>query len=362
MSHGSAPIALSVPPSHRIGRWEVRERLASGPFATVYAGRLAPTDPSHPGLSAVGLSGTGSGGAGSGGAGPSGTDSAGLPNQVALKFLLPGTRTPRQLRHLQDLVAREREVLRRLRRPRLLRMYESLTVDGLDEPLLNGATVLVLERAECSLDSLLRRCPRPITGPGFLAQICEGLHQLHHAGWVHGDLKPTNVLLLPDHSIRLGDFHLATELHGTHGYASAFQTTDYTPPELLWAHRGEHGRRIGTTADIWAFGVLAHLVLTGTFPLPGATPGARRDTAVRYARGKGELLLSPLLPTEWREIVGDCLARTHDERNRLDTAGLLRRVESAAGIAPSPPLRRRLQDLLGYGGGTSSRRVRERGR
>ncbi|MFF8956413.1 protein kinase [Streptomyces sp. NPDC014894] len=304
-------LALPVPRGYRVGPWEVREPLASGAFATVYAGRRAPDAPAG-------------------------------PAEATLKFLPAGTRSPRQLDRLRELAAREPEVLRRLQRPRLIRMYGISTVDDPAEPLLDGATVVVLERADSSLDALLRRCPRPAAGPALLAQLCEGLHQLHHAGWVHGALKPGNVLLMADRTVRLGDFHQATEPHGAHGYAPAFQTTDCAAPELLWGGAGERDRHLRTTADLWAFGVLAHLVLTGTLPLPGATPGARRDAAVRYARGEEELRLSDELPAPWRGIVTDCLARTHEERVELDTGELLRRVETAAGLPPSPRLPRRL--------------------
>ncbi|MGW0302609.1 serine/threonine protein kinase, partial [Streptomyces anthocyanicus] len=176
-------------------------------------------------------------------------------------------------------------------------------------------------------------------GPALLAQVCEGLHQLHRAGWVHGDLKPANVLLMADGSARLADFNMAAELEGTHAYTPAFSTPDYTPPELLWSEIGERGRRIRPSADVWAFGVLAHLVLTGSFPLPGGTPTARRDAAVAYARGGHELRLSPELPPGWREIVRACLTRTHADR--IGTDALLRRVtgttEGASGGAGFSP-------------------------
>ncbi|MET8395394.1 protein kinase [Streptomyces anthocyanicus] len=269
------------------------------------------------------------------GAGRGGDAGGEVPDTVALKFLPTGTGTPRQLAHLRDLVEREVELLRRLRRPRLIRMYETLTVDDPAHPRLDGATVLVLERAEGSLSALLAATPRPPAGPALLAQVCEGLHQLHRAGWVHGDLKPANVLLMADGSARLADFNMAAELEGTHAYTPAFSTPDYTPPELLWSEIGERGRRIRPSADVWAFGVLAHLVLTGSFPLPGGTPTARRDAAVAYARGGHELRLSPELPPGWREIVRACLTRTHADR--IGTDALLRRVtgttEGASGGA-----------------------------
>ncbi|WP_328562279.1 protein kinase domain-containing protein [Streptomyces coelicoflavus] len=307
------PYAVPVPKGYRIGPWEVREPLASGAFATVYDATRT---------------------AGEGEGEPS--------RRAALKFLPTGTRTPRQLHHLRDLAEREVQLLRRLRSPRLIRMYDTLTVDDPDHPELDGATVLVLERAEESLDAVLARAPSPDAGPALLAQICEGLHQLHHAGWVHGDLKPANVLLMADGSARLADFNLAAEMEGTHAYTPAFATPDYTPPELLWPEVDERGTRIRPSADVWAFGVLAHVVLTGAFPLPGGTSEARSDAATRYASGREELRLSPGLPDAWREIISDCLARTHEERadRTAGTASLLRRVERVAGTSPAARLPR----------------------
>ncbi|CAL9476066.1 hypothetical protein SUDANB145_02929 [Streptomyces sp. enrichment culture] len=299
------PYAVPVPRGYRVGGWEVREPIATGAFGSVYAARRA--------------------GAGEGG--PQ------APDSVALKFLPTGTGTPRQLAHLRELIDREVRLLGRLRQPRLVRMYETLTVDDPGAPRLDGATVLVLERAEGSLSGLLAATPRPPSGPVLLAQVCEGLAQLHRAGWVHGDLKPGNVLLMADGSVRLADFNMAAELEGTHAYTPAFSTPDYTPPELLWSEIGERGRQTRPSADVWAFGVLAHLVLTGSFPLPGGTPTARRDAAVAYARGTDELRLSPALPDAWREIVRACLTRTHADR--VGTEALLRRVADATATAPA---------------------------
>ncbi|WP_031185308.1 serine/threonine protein kinase [Streptomyces sp. NRRL F-5635] len=370
------PYAVPVPRGYRVGGWEVREPIATGAFGSVYAARRVlpgPGAPDDTGRTAADAehdggrpdgtrrTNTGTGtrtdtGTGTGtGTGLTAADApdpadralrpaedtpggvapgAGPPDAVALKFLPTGTGTPRQLSHLRDLVEREVELLRRLRRPRLIRMYETLTVDDPGRPRLDGATVLVLERAEGSLSALLSATPRPRSGPALLAQICEGLHQLHHAGWVHGDLKPANVLLMKDGSVRLADFNMAAELEGTHAYTPAFSTPDYTPPELLWSEIGERGRRIRPSADVWAFGVLAHLVLTGSFPLPGGTPTARRDAAVAYSRGSHELRLSPELPSPWREIVRACLTRTHADR--IGTDALLRRVADATGSAGGP--------------------------
>ncbi|MDG9722325.1 MULTISPECIES: protein kinase domain-containing protein [unclassified Streptomyces] len=327
--------AVPVPKGYRIGPWEVCEPLASGAFATVYDATLHTTDRTSEATGRTTEATTGRTTEATGRT----SDGGELPRRAALKFLSTGTRTPRQLHHLRDLAEREVQLLRRLRSPRLIRMYDTLTVDDPEHPELDGATVLVLERAEGSLDAVLARTPSPDAGPALLAQICEGLHQLHHAGWVHGDLKPANVLLMADGSARLADFNMAAEMEGTHAYAPAFATPDYTPPELLWPEVDERGTRIRPSADVWAFGVLAHVVLTGGFPLPGATSEARADAATRYAHGREELRLSAGLPDVWRDILRDCLAPTHAERPS-DTAALLRRVEEAAGTSRSARLPR----------------------
>jgi serine/threonine protein kinase len=284
--------AVTVPWGYRIGPWEVREPLASGTFAGVHAARNVAGDDR-------------------------------LPARAALKVLPTGTGRGR--RHLRELAEREVTLLARVRAPRLIRMYGTLTVDDPDDPALDGATVIVLERAEASLEDALGRTPRPGVP---LAQICEGLHQLHTAGWVHGDLKPANVLLMADGSVRLADFSLAAELEDTHAYAPAFATPDYSPPELLWPELDERGTRIGPPADVWAFGVLAHVVLTGAFPFPGGTTEARTDAVTRYARGTLPLCLSPALPEAWREIVRSCLAPAPPDRPAA--GALLRRVVEAA--------------------------------
>lgn len=295
MSPGPHPVP--VPAGYRAGAWEVGEPLASGSFGSVYAGRHTATG-----------------------------------EGAALKFLPTGTQTPRRLRHLRELADREVAVLSAARHPRLVRMREVLTLEDPDAPELDGATVLVLERAETSLAALVRdRPPAPLPGaPRILAQVCEGLAQLHGAGWVHGDLKPGNVLLMADGSVRLADFGLAAELEGTHAYAPLFGTTDYTAPELLLSQVSERGLQTRPTADVWAFGVLAHLLLTGAHPFPGGTPAARREAVLRYVRGDDGLRLSDGLPGAWRPVVTACLAPSHAARAAWDTAALLHRVADVA--------------------------------
>lgn len=140
------PYAVPVPRGYRVGAWEVREPIATGAFGSVYEARRTEDV----------------------------VDGEELPRTVALKFLPTGTGTPRQLTHLRELIEREVELYRRLRRPRLIRMYDTLTVDDPEHPALDGATVLVLEKAERSLSALLTASPRPGAGPSSSRRSARG--------------------------------------------------------------------------------------------------------------------------------------------------------------------------------------------
>ncbi|MDQ1293062.1 MAG: hypothetical protein QG608_943, partial [Actinomycetota bacterium] len=273
-----------------------------------------------------------------------------LPHEAALKFLPLGILTSRQLRHLAETVQRERRARTVPDHPGLVRTYEILTVDDPAVPELDGCVVLVMERAVGTVASALDR--RPGRGlpdaPRLIAGIAEALAHLHAAGWVHGDVKPSNVLLMADGSVRLTDFGLAAELDGTHGYQPPLGSADYLPPEAATAPLSERGRPTRTTGDVWALGVTAYQMLTGHHPFPGGTPRARNAAAAAYVGGRTPLPSLAVLPEGWAEWVGDCLAPTHTARARNGAASLAARAAGFTGV-PSRfgRARRRRRVLVG---------------
>ncbi|MFI9062334.1 serine/threonine-protein kinase [Streptomyces sp. NPDC053429] len=305
--HGPADTSGSdctelLAPGYRVGRWEVTEPIAAGGWGTVYAGRAVGGD--RPAQEAV-----------------------------ALKFLPTSGLAPRQARNVVDTARREVELGRRAGHPRLIRLLDSVVLSEPDHPFLDGALVLVMERAHRSLRDRLRAGPvSEAEGARLITEICEGLAHLHRTGWVHGDLKPDNILLMSDGSVRLSDFGLAAELtgtHGTHGYAPPMGTFDYLPPERWRASLGEHGVQVRPSADIWALGIVIHEVFTaGTPPFPGATPMARGAAVQEYADGRAPLRLDPALPPFWRELAADCLAPSHAARAAHTADSLLARAAS----------------------------------
>jgi serine/threonine protein kinase len=302
---------VRVPAGYRAGRWAVRQVLASGSWSSVYSAELV------------------------------GARQDGVPGRAALKFIATGTLTARRLSHLADMIDREVAVHRALDHPGLIRLLDIITLDDPARPALDGGTVLALELAVESTAAALDRSKGAglADAPRIIAEVCDALAYLHRAGWVHGDLKPSNILLMPDGSVRLADFGLAAHLDGTHAYLPPGGTSDYVPPERWAEPVHHHGAAVRQTADLWALGVAACQLLTGRLPFPGVTSRARAAAAARYADGESELRLPDGLTEPWRRFVADCLAPDHASRRRHDAASMHRRArEIIAGAAGRPPL------------------------
>ncbi|MFC8595189.1 serine/threonine-protein kinase [Streptomyces atroolivaceus] len=294
-----------LPPGYQVGDWVVTHRIGSGGWSTVYAARPADGHPDRTGGTATP---------------PDLTD-------VALKIMPTAGLAPRQARRIVESARREVELGRRAGHPRLIGLLESLVLSAPDRPSLEGAIVLVMERAAGSLRELVDAGVPEADRGRLIAGICEGLAHLHRSGWVHADLKPENVLLGRDHSVKLSDFGLATELTGTHGYAPPMGTLDYFPPERWRAPLGELGVRVRPTADIWALGIVIHEVFaSGRSPFAGATSVARGAAVQEYGEGRAPLRMDHAVPPFWREMAADCLAPTHDARAPHTAESLLARI------------------------------------
>lgn len=290
----SAHSRIDLPAGYRVGDWLLTGPIGAGSWGVVYAATHA-------------------------------TDGG----EAAVKLLPTHLLPPGQRASMEQLVRREVRFSLDTDHPHVVPTREVLTVHDPERPELDGATALVMARADGSLQDVLAAhrdsAPAPLPDAGrILAGVAAALAHIHGRGWVHGDLKPGNVLLAPDGGVWLGDFGLTVELDGTHAYVPPLGSLDHVPPEW-WSDR-EGGRSVvRPTADIWAFGVLAHQVLTGGLhPFPGSTARARALAAQAYARGNATLRLEAGVPDGWRELITDCLRPDHASRSALDaTAALL---------------------------------------
>lgn len=100
----------------------------------------------------------------------------------------------------------------------------------------------------------------PFDVRSYLGQLADALCFLHSHGIVHRDIKDENVVLGPNGKCVLIDFG-SSGLVKKNGWDTFSGTLDYAGPEIL---RGE--RYHGKEQDVWAFGVVAYVLLVGECP------------------------------------------------------------------------------------------------
>jgi tetratricopeptide (TPR) repeat protein len=121
------------------------------------------------------------------------------------------------------------------------------------------------------LDRLIeRQTPVPFLEKlSYLVQLCRALHHAHENGVVHRDVKPANVVVKKEGTIKVVDFGIARLVDTTRTQTGVMMgTIAYMSPQQL------HGHRADERSDIWATGVLAYELLVGRKPFRGDNHGA----------------------------------------------------------------------------------------
>lgn len=153
-----------------------------------------------------------------------------------------------------------------------------------------------------SLDKLMRAQGRlPVLETlSIVEQLCAGLGYAHQHGLLHRDVKPANVIVLPDGRAKIVDFGIArladqnTRLTKTDALLGTFH---YIAPERLKGETSD-GR-----ADIWSVGVMLYEMLTGELPFKG------KDVSALY-----RMIHEPYVPiTEIVQGVPDAFSAVLDK-------------------------------------------------
>ena len=91
----------------------------------------------------------------------------------------------------------------------------------------------------------------------IILDICKGLKEIHNKNLIHRDLKPDNLFLGKNNSIKIGDFGISKQLNKNNKYAkTAIGTDNYMAPELI------SGKKYNNKVDIWALGCIVYELCT----------------------------------------------------------------------------------------------------
>lgn len=210
-----------------------------------------------------------------------------------------------------DRFIREAKSVARLAHPNVVAVFDQ----GTDGPY----TYLAMEYVSgCTLRDVLRErgALQPRAALDILEPVLAALGTAHRAGFVHRDMKPENVLIGDDGSVKVADFGLVRSVDSaTNTTGSVLGTVSYLAPEQI-----EDGTT-DTRADVYACGVVLYEMLTGAKPHTGGTPAQ-----VLYQHLNEDVpppsAAVPGLPAALDELVAHAAARSPELRP-YDAAALL---------------------------------------
>src|SRR5579883_496423 len=154
--------------------------------------------------------------------------------------------------------------------------------------------------------------------------VALGLGAAHRRGIVHRDVKPQNVLVGRDGSIKLTDFGIASVYKDIN--AERLTTTGMTLGTVqYYAPEQAQGEIVSPAADVYALGIVMYEMLTGRTPFDGDTPVAVAMQHIQDAP-QPPSQLNPNIPAPLEEIILRCLEKVPEMRYR-DGSTLARALE-----------------------------------
>jgi serine/threonine-protein kinase len=210
---------------------------------------------------------------------------------------------------------REEEIGTRLLHPGVLKVIK------VEEKKSRPYLVMEFLDGETLADLLNRKKPLPEPeAVRYASRICEALDYLHANGITHRDLKPQNIMLCRDGSLRLFDFGIARVEKARRltfaGLTPTMGTPDYMAPEQVKGKRGDH------RTDIYSLGAILYEMTTGSTLFQGESPYVVMNARVTGDPEAPRKLNSSLTPVV-EEIILHALER--DPEQRFESASAMKR-------------------------------------
>ena len=181
--------------------------------------------------------------------------------KVAIKMIREDVmKNPINLRRFQN----EATIASSLNHPNIVKVYNHGTIEG--RPYIANEYV----RGQSMKDMLDFRTSIPIAeAVSYMLQLTSALYYAHQHNIIHRDIKPQNIYVMPDGTIKLGDFGIAQaegvddDLTKT---SEIVGSVHYLAPEI------SQGKPASIQSDIYAAGVTFYELLTGHVPFDKDTP------------------------------------------------------------------------------------------
>ncbi|MEZ6129025.1 MAG: serine/threonine-protein kinase [Planctomycetaceae bacterium] len=169
-------------------------------------------------------------------------------------------------------------------------------------------------------------------------QAAEGLNAVHAAGLIHRDVKPTNLMVQPDGTLRILDLGLAISINSGQSVTGATDlgqfvgTAEFAAPEQI-----EWSRNIDWRTDQYSLGCTLYFLLTGRPPFPVENVDCIRKVLSAHLLDDPPTLdsLREDLPDGFSEVIHRALARDPSERfgSMQNLADALRPFAESDGLA-----------------------------
>ena len=142
----------------------------------------------------------------------------------------------------------------------------------------------------------------------FAMQIAKGLEHAHSRGIIHRDIKPHNIMVLKNGSVKVMDFGIARVMNKSNTLTKeALGSVHYISPEQA------KGSFTDSRSDIYSLGVVMYEMMTGRPPYDGDSPVA---VAIQHINGGAPLPTSfnPNIPAGMEQIIMKAMALEPKDR------------------------------------------------
>ena len=213
---------------------------------------------------------------------------------------------------------REAQAAASLNHPAIVAVYDT----GEDRTATGATPYIVMEYVEGdTLRDVLRREGRlsPERAMSLTADICAALDFSHRNGIVHRDVKPGNVMITPQGTVKVMDFGIARAVSDSAATmtstAAVIGTAQYLSPEQA------RGEGVDARSDVYSAGCLLYELVTGTPPFTGDSPVAVAYQHVREDP-KTPSSINPEIPPELDAILLKAMSK--NPANRYQSAADMR--------------------------------------